>query len=237
MLIFVLRTLQVHDRRAAVKERAQARREQLNGSMAYQQFKADSDDFDKWMSDKKKLADDESYRDLSNLERKLQKHEAFERELHANEGQLRRLNKTGQDLIGLKHYQSDDIRQTLDDLNQKWKDLCSKTEEKGMKLRQANSQHMYNKDLEETGKALDALENALNNKDVGHDLRSCKDLLNNQQNLENEMNNMERKISDMCNAGDQMVQEGHFDADNIEQACASAKKRFEKLKVILLLVV
>ncbi|XP_042865885.1 spectrin beta chain, non-erythrocytic 5-like isoform X7 [Penaeus japonicus] len=221
---------QVHGRRAAVKERALARREQLNGSMAYQQFKADSDDFDKWMTDKKKLADDESYRDLSNLERKLQKHEAFERELHANEGQLRRLNKTGQDLIGLKHYQSDDIHKTLDDLNQKWKDLCSKTEDKGMKLRQANSQHIYNKDLEETGKALDALENALNNKDVGNDLRSCKDLLNNQQNLENEMNNMDRKISDMCATGDQMVQEGHFDADNIEQACASAKKRFETLK-------
>lgn len=221
---------QVHERRAAVKQRAQERRENLNGSMAYQQFKADADDFDKWMTDKKKLADDESYRDLSNLERKLQKHEAFERELHANEGQLRRLNKTGLDLISLKHYQSDDIQKTIDDLNKKWKDLCSKTEDKGMKLRQANSQHMYNKNLEETEKALDVLENALKNKDVGSDLRSCKDLLNNQQNLENEMNNMERKISDMCAAGAQMVQEQHFDADNIERACASAKKRFEKLK-------
>lgn len=43
--------------------------------------------------DKSKTAADESYRDLSNLERKLQKHEAFERELRANEGQLRNVNK------------------------------------------------------------------------------------------------------------------------------------------------
>lgn len=204
----------------------------LNGSVAYQQFKADADDFDRWMTDKKKMADDESYRDLSNLERKMQKHEAFERELHANEGQLRRLNKTGQDLIGLKHYQSDDIKKTLDDLNKKWQDLCSKTEDKGMKLNQANNQHMYNKNLEETEKSLDAIENALNNKDVGSDLRSCKDLMNKQQNLENDINTMDRKIGELCNTGDQMVQEGHFDAVNIKASCKSAKDRFNKLKVI-----
>lgn len=40
-----------------------------------------------------KTATDDSYKDLSNLERKLQKHEAFERELRANEGQLRNVNK------------------------------------------------------------------------------------------------------------------------------------------------
>ncbi|KAK4313156.1 hypothetical protein Pmani_015473 [Petrolisthes manimaculis] len=221
---------QVRDRRAAVKDRAQARREMLNGSVAYQQFKADADDFNRWMTDKKKMADDESYRDLSNLERKMQKHEAFERELHANEGQLRRLNKTGQDLIGMKHYQSDDIKKTVDDLNNKWRDLCSKTEDKGMKLNQANNQHTYNKNLEETEKSLDALENALNNKDVGSDLRSCKDLMNKQQNLENDINTMDRKIGELCNTGDQMVQEGHFDADNIKASCTSAKDRFNKLK-------
>lgn len=199
--------------------------------MAYQQFKADADDFDKWMAEKKKMADDESYRDLSNLERKMQKHEAFERELHANEGQLRRLNKTGQDLIVMNHYQSDDVKKILDDLNQKWKNLCSKTEDRGMKLHQANNQHTYNKNLEETEKNLDALENALKNEDVGSDLRSCKDLMNKQQNLENDMNAMERKISDMCTTGDQMVQDGHFDAENIKASCESAKNRFNKLKV------
>lgn len=199
--------------------------------MAYQQFRADADDFEKWMAEKKKLADDESYRDLSNLERKMQKHEAFERELHANEGQLRRLNKTGQDLIGMKHYQSDEVQNILDDLNNKWKALCLKTEERGKNLHQANNQHTYNKNLEETAKNLEALENALKNEDVGSDLRSCKDLMNKQQNLENDMKAIDRKISDMCTTGDQMVQDGHFDADNIKASCTSAKNRFDKLKV------
>jgi len=45
------------------------------------------------MAEKSRIVQDESFRDLNNLERKLQKHEAFERELRANEGRLRSINK------------------------------------------------------------------------------------------------------------------------------------------------
>lgn len=84
---------QVIARRAAVKEAAAARRAALYASHKFHNFSADVDDLQGWMADKMKTATDESYRDLSNLERKLQKHEAFERELQANEGQLRAVNK------------------------------------------------------------------------------------------------------------------------------------------------
>ena len=51
------------------------------------------------MAEKSRTVQDESYRDLTNLERKLQKHEAFELELRANEGQLRSINKVTIPLI------------------------------------------------------------------------------------------------------------------------------------------
>jgi spectrin beta len=84
---------QVVARRAAVKEAAAARQAALYASRKFHNFSADVDDLRGWMVDKLKTATDESYRDLTNLERKLQKHAAFERELHANEGQLRAVNK------------------------------------------------------------------------------------------------------------------------------------------------
>lgn len=87
------RRSQVVTRRAAVKEAAAARQVALDASRKFHDFSADVDDLRGWMADKLKTASDESYRDLTNLERKLQKHEAFERELHANEGQLRAVNK------------------------------------------------------------------------------------------------------------------------------------------------
>lgn len=87
------RRLNVLSRRKAVKESAAKRRVALTASRNFQCFRADVDDLNGWLADKLKTAGDESYRDLSNIERKLQKHEAFERELRANEGQLRSINK------------------------------------------------------------------------------------------------------------------------------------------------
>jgi spectrin beta len=84
---------QVVARRAAVKEAAAARQAALYASRKFHNFSADVVDLLGWMSDKLKTVTDESYRDLTNLERKLQKHEAFEQELHANEGQLHVVNK------------------------------------------------------------------------------------------------------------------------------------------------
>jgi len=84
---------QVVARQAAVKEAAAARRAALYASRKFHSFSTDVDDLRGWMVDKLKTATDESYKDLTNLERKLQKHEAFEQELHANEGQLRAVSK------------------------------------------------------------------------------------------------------------------------------------------------
>lgn len=80
-------------KRNAVKESAQNRLRALEDSKDFQKFCAEAGDLNTWLDDKMKVAGDENYRDLSNLPRKLQKHKAFERELRANEGQLRNLNK------------------------------------------------------------------------------------------------------------------------------------------------
>lgn len=87
------RRQQVLARRQSLKASAAKRRAALIAAKSFQEFSADVDDLNTWLNDKMKTAGDESYRDLTNIERKLQKHEAFERELRANEGQLRAVNK------------------------------------------------------------------------------------------------------------------------------------------------
>lgn len=84
---------QVLERRQAVREAAQRRKFELQASKGFQQFAAEVEDLDTWLNEKIKIAGDQNYKDLSNLPRKIQKHTAFERELRANEGQLRNINK------------------------------------------------------------------------------------------------------------------------------------------------
>ncbi|XP_076761659.1 spectrin beta chain, non-erythrocytic 5 kst isoform X2 [Xylocopa sonorina] len=221
---------QVLARRNQVKDAAQRRQAALKASEHYQQFSAEVDDLRDWLGDKMKTASDESYRDLNNLERKLQKHEAFERELRANEGQLRAVNKTGKALISEENYRSDDVGKTLKELNDQWDQLVALSLEKGRRLRQAACQHGYNRTMEDARLKLEEIENCLQSKQVGVDLRSCKELLKKHQSLESDMCQWEQKVDDLVAMGQEMAHEGHFDAANILKSSQATQRKFRSLK-------
>ena len=130
-----------------------------------------------WIKTKYQLACDESYRDLTNLLPKLQKHQALEAELKSNKGRLDSINDTGNKMIKEKHYATPEIKQTLNTVNDEWKQLDDKVKDKGMKLRQAAQQELFNKALEDANAKLAEMEKLVSSDDIGKDLRSVKDLL------------------------------------------------------------
>uniref|UniRef100_A0A2R5L953 Putative spectrin beta chain non-erythrocytic 5 isoform x6 n=1 Tax=Ornithodoros turicata TaxID=34597 RepID=A0A2R5L953_9ACAR len=221
---------QVLENRQAVKDKAYKRKELLEASRAYHEFKAELDEMLAWIQDKQKLASDESYRDLTNLERKLKKHEAFEAELKANGARLHDINSNGQSLILGKHYATADVEKDLSRLNQQWQALCERTNDRGQRLREAAAQRMHNRSLEDARAKLDEFEAALKLKDVGNDLRSVKELLKKQQALEAEMTAWEVKVLDLVQFGEEMANKGHFDAPNILKATKNINDRFSQLR-------
>ncbi|XP_049846907.1 spectrin beta chain, non-erythrocytic 1 isoform X2 [Schistocerca gregaria] len=221
---------QVIARRQAVKEAAQVRRAALVASRDFQDFSADVHDLQGWLSDKMRTASDESYRDLSNLERKLQKHEAFERELRANEGQLRAVNKRGMGLISEGNYRAPEVQAMLEDLNTTWERLVDLSLDKGRRLRQAAAQHTYNRTVDDARLKLDEIDASLQSKELGSDLRHCKEMLNKHQALEADMKQWNQRINDLVMMGEEMAHEGHFDADNILKASRNCQEKFSALR-------
>uniref|UniRef100_A0A3Q2CL27 Spectrin alpha, non-erythrocytic 1 n=1 Tax=Cyprinodon variegatus TaxID=28743 RepID=A0A3Q2CL27_CYPVA len=118
-------------RRNALHERAQARRAALEDSFHLQQFFRDSDELKSWINEKMKTATDESYKDPSNLQGKVQKHQAFEAELSANQSRIDALQKSGQELLDRKHYASDEVTTRMEEVSGQWKKLLEATELKG----------------------------------------------------------------------------------------------------------
>lgn len=163
--------IQVCQRRQDVKNACQKRANVLDSSKLYQEFRAEVHDLRVWMAEKMKTASDEAYRDLSNLKRKLQKHEAFESELRANEGQLRTVSKLGMSLIAQENYCKDEVAGTLKDLNNEWQLLVDTSLEKGRRLRQAEMQQNYNANIDDVKHKLDEISLNLQNTNVGSDLR------------------------------------------------------------------
>lgn len=219
----------VLQRRQAVKDLCQQRTNALDASKNYQEFRAEVHDLRSWLAEKLKTASDESYRDLSNLERKLQKHEAFERELRANEGQLRTVNKLGQALIAQDSYQKADVAKTLKELNDEWQQLVGISLEKGRRLRQAVAQHDYNNSIDDVTLKLDEIEENLRSENVGTDLRSCRDLLKRQDQLDNELGLYSNRVEELVNKSNDMAHDGHFNSEAICQKALDSQQRLEAL--------
>lgn len=71
------------------------------------------------------------YQDPTNLQGKIQKHQAFEAELNANQSRLDAVDSTGEQLIADDHYASDQIRERLDELHKLWAYLFERSNDKG----------------------------------------------------------------------------------------------------------
>lgn len=243
---------EVISRRNAVKDASQRRLRSLEASKDFQKFCAEAGDLDNWLNDKQKVAGDESYRDLSNLPRKLQKHKAFERELRANEGQLRSITKVIHDLLVRIFFKyitftfyfvciQDgesliaagnrvvEVKSIAGALIEKWKKLLASSQDKGRRLQQAVSQRDHNRCIEDAKTKLNEFNGALQSKNVGDDLRSCKELLKKHQILESEILLWRQKIDELVSSGEEMAHEGHFDSNKITDETKNVQKSFKKL--------
>lgn len=149
--------------------------------------------------------------------------------MRANEGQLRTINKEGESLIKSKN-RAPEVEEMLQDVNQKWKHLIKISLEKGRRLEQAALQREHNRSIEDAKSKLEEFENSLQSKQVGNDLRSCRDLMNKHHILEADITMWEQKISELVQSGEDMAHEGHFDANNIKQETISLQDQFRNLK-------
>lgn len=85
----------VVDKRNTLKEKAVLRAQRLQESKLLQQFLRNVYEVEGWISEKLQVACDESYRDPTNLQSKIQKHGAFEAEVLANSGRVTAVSQEG----------------------------------------------------------------------------------------------------------------------------------------------
>uniref|UniRef100_A0A3Q2FM46 Spectrin alpha, non-erythrocytic 1 n=1 Tax=Cyprinodon variegatus TaxID=28743 RepID=A0A3Q2FM46_CYPVA len=143
------RRQQVLDRYRRFKELSMVRRQKLEDSYRFQFFRRDADELEKWIQEKLQIASDENYKDPSNLQGKLQKHQAFEAEVQANSEAIIKLDDTGNLMITEGHFASETIRNRLEELHRLWELLLQKTKEKGMRLLQAQKLVQYLRECED----------------------------------------------------------------------------------------
>ena len=128
---------QVLKRYVEFREAARIKREKLEDSRRYQYFRRDAEELESWILEKLQVASDESFRDSTNLQAKIQKHQAFEAEVAANSNAIVLLDNKGYEMINEEHFQKVAIKEKLDELHRLWELLLTKLSEKGLRLQQA----------------------------------------------------------------------------------------------------
>uniref|UniRef100_A0A8C7MVG6 Spectrin alpha, non-erythrocytic 1 n=1 Tax=Oncorhynchus kisutch TaxID=8019 RepID=A0A8C7MVG6_ONCKI len=217
-------------RRNALHERAQSRRAALEDSFHLQQFFRDSDELKSWINEKMKTATDEAYKDPSNLQGKVQKHQAFEAELSANQSRIDALQKSGQELLDGKHYAADEVSVRMDEVSSQWKKLLEATELKGIKLREANQQQQFNRNVEDIELWLYEVEGHLASDDYGKDLTSVQNLQKKHALLEADVAAHQDRIDGITIQARQFQEAGHFDGDNIKRKQEALVARYDALR-------
>ncbi|XP_063188806.1 spectrin beta chain, non-erythrocytic 5 [Chroicocephalus ridibundus] len=208
------------------------RRQRLLDSLQLQEFNRDAAELLIWMEEKYKIASDESYRDPTNVLRKLKWHEAAEKEMMANEEHFATLIKKGNQLIQDNHYAAVSIQEKMSELQKKWKELYGKMIERGDKLRQAGQQEQLMELLQDAKKKIEKIEKVLQESETGHDLRSSRDLLKQHRQLENETRELAEKMNSIVSHARKMAT-NHFDSQRILDETQKYLKRFESLQAPL----
>uniref|UniRef100_A0A2K5UN69 Spectrin alpha chain, erythrocytic 1 n=1 Tax=Macaca fascicularis TaxID=9541 RepID=A0A2K5UN69_MACFA len=217
-------------RRDALRGRATTRRRLLEGSLLLQQLYQDSDDLKNWINKKKKLADDEDYKDTQNLKSRVQKQQVFEKELADNEIVLKNIQKTGQEMIDSGHYASDNVTTRLSEVASLWKELLEATKQKGTQLDEANQRLQFENNAEDLQRWLEEVEWQVASEDYGKGLADVQNRLRKHGLLESAVAARQDQVNILTELAAYFEKIVHPDSKDIQARQESLVCRFEALK-------
>eukprot|EP00118_Oscarella_pearsei_P018333 m.187592 g.187592 ORF g.187592 m.187592 type:complete len:2651 (+) comp39364_c0_seq1:28-7980(+) len=220
----------IDERRQMNREKAGRRKVALEASLALFQFHRDADELEDWISEKKAVASDESYRDPSNMLQKLKKHEAFEAELDANKPRLDKIQETGTALADKQPDSAPAIQHRLDNLHAHWTELETDSKGKDAKLRQANDQADFSRACDDFASWLTDADAAVRSDDVGRDIPSVNNLIKKHQMVEADVSGRKPEIERLGREADSLAEQGHFDAPAVAEKRVALEEAYLALE-------
>eukprot|EP00050_Salpingoeca_kvevrii_P008102 m.300739 g.300739 ORF g.300739 m.300739 type:complete len:2210 (+) comp14529_c0_seq1:115-6744(+) len=207
---------------------AGARRDLLADSLQVQQFLRDADEAQSWLAEKMVFASDQSYRDPSNLRSKIKAHDLFS-EILTNDDSIARLNEAGDGLIGRESFAQALVETRLGEVNATWEELLTLSEEKRMRLLEAQQEQAFARGITELETWMDSVDTALRSQEVGKDYTSASNLLKKNVLLQGDVIAHQADIEKLSVDAAELIAAGNFQADKIESQTTTVCDRFAEL--------
>lgn len=178
-----------------------------------------------WINEKLQTAAEASYREASNLQIKLQKHETFEAEITANKGQLDNIIKDGDALLKTFPGHREIVEKRRKDLTDLWKLLQDLSANKALRLKEAIQKQTFDRNVTELETWMDEISGSLSSKEFGRDLRSAGNLMKKHQQMEEDILNHEDRVNEILEQATAFEEAGHFQKEEITERAADVAER------------
>ncbi|XP_012266103.2 spectrin alpha chain isoform X2 [Athalia rosae] len=229
------RRKQVLGRYADFKSEARSKRDKLEDSRRFQYFKRDADELEGWIYEKLQAASDESYKDPTNLQAKIQKHQAFEAEVAAHSNAIVLLDNTGSEMIAQHHFSSDVIRKRLEELHRLWELLLFRLADKGLKLQQALVLVQFLRHCDEVMFWIHDKEAFVTTDEFGLDLEHVEVLQRKFDEFQKDMASQEYRVTEVNELADKLLLDGHPERDTILRRKEELNESWQRLKQLAIL--
>ena len=221
---------QVLQRYEQFKDAAKQRRDKLEDARAFQYFKRDADEIEAWIHEKLQTANEDSYKDTTNLQAKIQKHEAFEAEVAAHYNAITNLDDAGFKLIKEGHYASLTIQERLDEIHRLWEELKSRLQAKNLRLQQTLRLVKFVRDCDEFIFWISDKETFVNSEETGHDLEHVQVLQKKYEEFQKDLSNHEDQMIELNRRADELVVDAHPDVSQIRTKQKEVNDAWNRLR-------
>lgn len=184
-----------------------------------------------WIKDKEQIAMvQEVGDDLEQVEVIQKKFDDFMSDLKANEVRLAEMNEVANQLADLGETEAAyRITQQVEELNQKWIHLQEVTTERSTQLSSAHEVQRFHRDVDETKDWINEKDEALNNDDYGHDLRSVQTLQRKHEGLERDLAALGDKIRQLDEIAHRLMQTHPESAEQTYEKQCEINKEWAQL--------
>ena len=189
-------------------------------------FFRDIADEESWIKEKKLLVTSDDYgRDLTGVQNLRKKHKRFESELGSHEPAIKAVQEAGGQLIASSTLGGAEIEQRLQQLAEVWAELKGMAASRGQKLEESITYQQFLAKIEEEEAWISEKQQLLTVPDLGDNMAAVQGLLKKHDAFETDISVHGDRCTDICEAGQQLIDDRNHHADSIAQRCEQLRNK------------
>jgi spectrin alpha len=201
-----------------LKSLALKRQERLFGAHEIQNFNRDADETIVWIAEKDAtLSTDDYGRDLANVQALQRKHDTVERDLAALEEKVKTLANEAERLKETHPDQAEDIEKKQADIENNWRMLKSKSEERRARLDDSYNLHRFLSDYRDLISWIHDMKTIISADELAKDVTGAEALLERHQEHKGEIDAREDSFRLTAEAGNRLLESDHFATEEVKE--------------------